>query len=86
MVDYGKPIVVDDYLEEFLSESEGAARSAVKRLTRDIENWLIRSTVNAPDWLVLQLMQSIYLMSSIQGYPVLCSDGSRFVVARREVH
>lgn len=50
LVDYGKPIVVDDYLSEFLSEDEGAARSAAKRLTRDIENWLIKSTVNAPDW------------------------------------
>ncbi|KAF9650871.1 acyltransferase [Thelephora ganbajun] len=50
LVDYGKPIVVDDYLEEFLSESEGAARSAAKRLAHDIENWLIKSTVNAPDW------------------------------------
>lgn len=77
MVNYGKPIVVDEYLEEFLSESEGAARSAAKRLTRDIENWLIRSTVNAPDWSVLlQLMHSISLMSSIQGHPVFCSDGS----------
>lgn len=50
LVDYGKPVVVDDYLEEFLSEVEGAARSAAKRLTRDIENWLIKSTINAPDW------------------------------------
>ena len=63
MVNYGKPIVVDDYMEEFLSEGEGAARSAAKRLTRDIENWLIRSTINAPDWLVpLQLVQSKFLM------------------------
>jgi glycerol-3-phosphate O-acyltransferase/dihydroxyacetone phosphate acyltransferase len=50
-------------MEEFLSEGEGAARSAAKRLTRDIENWLIRSTINAPDWLVLlQLVQSKFLM------------------------
>jgi len=77
VVDYGKPIVVDDYLEEFLSESEGAARSAAKRLTRDIENWLIKSTVNAPDWFVLlQLSQLISLMASIQGHPVFRSDGS----------
>ena len=77
MVDYGKPIVVDDYLEEFLSENEGAARSAAKRLTSDIEDWLIRSTINAPDWLVpLCLMRPIFLILSIQGHPVLCSDGS----------
>jgi len=61
VVDYGKPIVVDGYLEEFLSETEGAARSAAKRLTGDIESWLIKSTVNAPDWFVLlQLSRSIF--------------------------
>ena len=53
MVNYGTPIVIDDYMEEFLSEEEGAARSTAKRLTRDIENWLIKSTINAPDWFVL---------------------------------
>jgi len=63
LVDYGKPIVVDDYLSEFLSEDEGAARAAAKRLTRDIENWLIKATVNAPDWFVLLLpRQSVFLM------------------------
>ena len=87
MVDYGKPIVVDDYLGEFLSESEGAARSAAKRLTRDIENWLIKSTVNAPDWFVpLQPSRLIFLTVSVQGHPVFRSDGSRFVVAGREVY
>jgi glycerol-3-phosphate O-acyltransferase/dihydroxyacetone phosphate acyltransferase len=41
---------MDAYLEEFMSPDEGAARSAVKRLTRDVERALIRSTINAPDW------------------------------------
>jgi len=87
VVDYGKPIVVDDYLEEFLSETEGAARSAAKRLTRDIENLLIKSTVNAQDWFVLlQLSRSVFLTVSVQGHPIFSSDGSRFVVAGREVY
>lgn len=65
MVDYGDPIVVADYLEEFLSEEEGAARSAAKRLTRDIENWLIKSTINAPDWFVLFLPGSLIFLTSV---------------------
>jgi hypothetical protein len=77
LVDYGKPIVVDDYLEEFLSEIEGAARSAAKRLTRDIEDWLVKSTINAPDWFVLpSLKRLIFLMVFVQGYPVFRSNGS----------
>lgn len=76
LVDYGKPIVVDDYLDEFLSENEGAARSAAKRLIRDVEDWLIRSTINAPDWLVpLRPMRPVFLILSIQGHPIFCSDG-----------
>lgn len=65
MVNYGKPIVVDDYMEEFLSEGEGAARSAAKRLTHDIENWLIKSTINAPDWFVHSSLRLLSLLRDL---------------------
>lgn len=44
---------MDEYKEQFLSNAEGsAARAAVKRLTRAIEQQLrvIETTINAPDW------------------------------------
>jgi hypothetical protein len=47
---YGKPITMDAYQEEFLSEVEGANKHAVKRLTRAIEVELLKTSVNAPDW------------------------------------
>lgn len=47
---YCKPITMDEYMEQFLSGGEGAARSAVKRLTAQIERELIESTINASDW------------------------------------
>ena len=39
-------------MEQFLSQDEGAARAAVKRLTATIERELVEATVNAPDWYV----------------------------------
>lgn len=41
---------MDAFLEQFLSNSEDAPRTAVKRLTSTIERELVESTVNAPDW------------------------------------
>lgn len=43
-----------DYLEQFVSEDEGAPRAAVKRLTATIERELTQSTINAPDWSVVR--------------------------------
>lgn len=43
---------MNEYKEQFLSEAEGAPRAAVKRLTRAIEQQLVESTINAPDWCV----------------------------------
>ena len=50
MTSVGKPLKASDYAEEFLSGVEGAPRSAVKKLTQQIESDLIRATINAPDW------------------------------------
>jgi len=47
---YGKPITMDAFQEEFMSEVEGANKHAVKRLTRTLEVELLKSSVNAPDW------------------------------------
>jgi glycerol-3-phosphate O-acyltransferase/dihydroxyacetone phosphate acyltransferase len=44
---------MDDYEEEFLSGEDGAAKKAVKRLTKKIELEMLKLTINAPDWYVL---------------------------------
>lgn len=41
---------MDDYIEQFLSGKEDAARAAVKRLTATLERELVEATINAPDW------------------------------------
>ncbi|KAG5715948.1 Glycerol-3-phosphate O-acyltransferase 2 [Termitomyces sp. T112] len=53
VVEYGQPITLDAYKEQFISGGEGASRAAVKRLTRAIESELLEATINAPDWNVL---------------------------------
>ncbi|KAH8077503.1 glycerol-3-phosphate-acyltransferase [Cristinia sonorae] len=50
IMEFGKPITMDQYKEEFMSSDEKAPRAAVKRLTAQIEKGLIESTINAPDW------------------------------------
>ncbi|KAG6917822.1 hypothetical protein DXG01_000882 [Tephrocybe rancida] len=50
VVEYGQPIRLDAYKEQFFSDVEGAPRAAVKRLTRAIESELLEATINAPDW------------------------------------
>ena len=47
---FGQPIRMDEYIEQFMSEQEGAPRAAVKRLTAAIERELTQATINAPDW------------------------------------
>ena len=54
---------MDEYLEEFMSPDEGASRAAVKRLTHDIERALLCSTINAPDWSVLEDPSLLDLMN-----------------------
>lgn len=50
IMEFGQPISVDDYLEQFFDEAEGSARAAAKSLTRTLENELVGVTINAPDW------------------------------------
>ncbi|KAJ7467072.1 hypothetical protein FB451DRAFT_1560983 [Mycena latifolia] len=50
IVEFGRPITMDSYMEQFTSETEGAPRAAVKRLSRAIEAGLVGATVNGPDW------------------------------------
>lgn len=50
VMEFGRPISMDDYLEQFFDETEGSARTAVKSLTRTLENELVSVTINAPDW------------------------------------
>ncbi|KZT04264.1 glycerol-3-phosphate-acyltransferase [Laetiporus sulphureus 93-53] len=50
IMEFGPPMSIDPYLEQFMSIEEGAPRSAVKRLTAALEQKLIETTVNAPDW------------------------------------
>ena len=39
-----------EYEDQFLSDTEGEPRAAVKRLSQRIESELTRFTINAPDW------------------------------------
>ncbi|OSX65691.1 hypothetical protein POSPLADRAFT_1052363 [Postia placenta MAD-698-R-SB12] len=50
IMEFGPPIALDAYIEQFMSTEEGAPRAAVKRLTATIEQQLIEATINAPDW------------------------------------
>ncbi|KAJ3772017.1 glycerol-3-phosphate-acyltransferase [Lentinula raphanica] len=50
IIEFGQPISMDPYKEQFFSEIEGASRVAAKQLSRDIEEELTKHTVNAPDW------------------------------------
>jgi len=47
---FGQTLDVDDYVEEFLN---GAPKTAVKKMTSEIEKRLRLVTPNAKDWLVL---------------------------------
>ncbi|KAM6502302.1 glycerol-3-phosphate-acyltransferase [Amanita muscaria] len=50
IMEFGRPITMDAYKDDFLSGEEGLRRAAVKRLTRTIEAGLTEMTVNASDW------------------------------------
>lgn len=41
---------MDDFESEFMSDEEGAAKHAVKRLTKKLELEMMKLTINAPDW------------------------------------
>ncbi|KIP01621.1 hypothetical protein PHLGIDRAFT_38237 [Phlebiopsis gigantea 11061_1 CR5-6] len=50
IMEFGEPITMDRFVDQFLSPDEGASRAAVKRLTATIEQALVQATINAPDW------------------------------------
>ncbi|KAG8731761.1 hypothetical protein FRC11_002459 [Ceratobasidium sp. 423] len=50
IVEFGKPITVDQYETQFLSDEEGAARMCAKSLTKRITSEMLSLTINAPDW------------------------------------
>ncbi|TRM70169.1 hypothetical protein BD626DRAFT_544644 [Schizophyllum amplum] len=50
IIEFGKPITMDPYKDQFLSPTEGASRAAVKRVTHQLASQLFEMTVNAPDW------------------------------------
>ncbi|KAI0054887.1 hypothetical protein BV25DRAFT_1843336 [Artomyces pyxidatus] len=50
IMEFGRPIEMDPYIERFLGEDEGSPHAAVKRLTRAIEAQLFELTINAVDW------------------------------------
>ncbi|TFK74279.1 glycerol-3-phosphate-acyltransferase [Pluteus cervinus] len=50
IMEFGQPITLEAYKEQFFSDVEGAPRAAVKRLTAEIERELFEATINAPDW------------------------------------
>ncbi|KAF8798742.1 glycerol-3-phosphate-acyltransferase [Phlegmacium glaucopus] len=50
IMEFGHPITMDAYKEQFFSSIDGEPRAAVKQLTRAIENELIETSINAPDW------------------------------------
>lgn len=44
---------MDEFAGEFTSGEEGAPKSAVKRLTKRVEDDMRRLTINSPEWYVL---------------------------------
>lgn len=50
IMEFGRPIKMDPFKEQFFSSQEGAPRVAAKRLTQAIEQELIEASINAPDW------------------------------------
>lgn len=50
VVEFSKPIILDEYAEEFMMNEPGRTKNAAKRLTARIEKELEMITINAPDW------------------------------------
>lgn len=79
---FGKPITVDQYEAQFLSDEEGAARTCAKSLTKQITSEMLSLTINAPDWYVAPINEPFIAESIIlQGYSVFCQDGSLIAMA-----
>ncbi|KAH9022575.1 glycerol-3-phosphate-acyltransferase [Lactarius pseudohatsudake] len=50
IMEFGSPIAVDSYLDQFLNGDEESRRATVKLLTRAVQSQLVELTINAPDW------------------------------------
>lgn len=64
-------------MTQFMDDSEGASRAAVKRLTGQIYTQLVEATINAPDWYFPAILCHVSLLIFGQGYTLCRSDGSR---------
>lgn len=49
-MEFGRPISVDEYIDEYMSGDEDKMRSAAKRLTKRVLSEWLEITINAPDW------------------------------------
>jgi 1-acyl-sn-glycerol-3-phosphate acyltransferase len=50
IMEFGSPIPVNSYLDQFQNSDEESRRAAVKLLTRAVQSQLVELTINAPDW------------------------------------
>ncbi|KAG8934545.1 hypothetical protein FRC02_009757 [Tulasnella sp. 418] len=50
LIEFGKPITLSKFTQEFLAPTPDAPRLSVKKLTKAIEKNLVELTINAPDW------------------------------------
>ena len=82
LIRFGRPISASEYQEQFLSEGEGAARAAVKRMSRKIESELIETTINSPDWYVPSRTSRLLPDTRWQGYVIRCKNGKRYSMGR----
>ncbi|KAM0753442.1 hypothetical protein T439DRAFT_322346 [Meredithblackwellia eburnea MCA 4105] len=53
VMQFGASISITPFIEEFMNPPDGDPKTAVKKLTKAIHEALLKVTVNAPDWTVL---------------------------------
>jgi hypothetical protein len=81
-MEFNKPISLSPFMPEFMSGTDGAARSAAKKLTSAIYSSLVQNTINAPDWYVPPSRISILGIDPVnKGYLIRCSNGPRHALA-----
>jgi glycerol-3-phosphate O-acyltransferase/dihydroxyacetone phosphate acyltransferase len=77
---------MDEYMVQFIDESEGSSRAAVKRLRNKIYSDLIEGTINSPDWyVILRNSLSYPKFLTCQGYPLCGANGSGSSLGRRGI-
>ena len=76
-------LTVTDYIDEFLN---GDAKSAVKRMTKELETRLRSVTINAKDWYALPFI--LIFSKIVDGQEILqrSADGSRTSIRGRACH